>query len=745
MQPDTRQFLSLFPGRHTFQTFADKKDHNSGMLARVTPDLKEVARLNKIGAGAFLMINEGDGAGRSNENVVKVRAYFADFDGQPLPKTWPLEPSAIVESSEGRFHAYWLVASAPLDNVNFNATQEAIARAVGSQIADCKGLARVMRLPGFQHLKHEPFTSRLMTAPGTVYDVADVRRAFPVASPVQEPLPAYVAPQTRDERPSPQKIMEIVLRNADLSQGRNNLAFKLACQIRDNGWPQYEAESVLREYQGIVAGHGDEPFTLAEAMHAAAQAYRKPPREPWQSKPRQFQERNAAQIGKSEQGTEEASQKAKGPTLSELRDVFLDWCAEQGHIYKYHQLRRSWWQYQTGVYVEVLDEVMLQRADKVLQSKGFLDLKTNYLAEVLAKVGREEAVAALEVDMTAMQLNVTNGILRLQTGELLEHSPEYFSTIQSAAAFRPEAQAHEWLAFLHEAVPDAADRKTLQQFAGYCLTGDTSAQRALLLIGEGGTGKSTYTRVLAAVLGSLATGSALENIKDGSFLVGNLVGKRMCVVSELQRNVDWLPFKRITGEDKITVDVKNKTPFTVKLDIKLVILSNVVPFLGDDATNSSLMRRFLPVAFNVKPAEPDPALEARLTHPDELAGVLNWMLDGLRSLQANNMRFPAGNFGRLGQEIVEESNKVIEFLRERTAPGGEVKSADLYRAYSAWCAETNHRTVSSTRFPKDLIAAAAHFGQKVSKDKNRDGALFIGVRLSGAGNWDFKTEECDGL
>ena len=252
----------------------------------------------------------------------------------------------------------------------------------------------------------------------------------------------------------------------------------------------------------------------------------------------------------------------------------------------------------------------------------------------------------------------------------------------------------------------------------------------------GGTGKSTFTRILSVVLGSLAVASALENIKDGSFLVGNLVGRRMCVVSELQRNVDWLPFKRITGEDQIVVDVKNKTPYNAKLDVKLIILSNVVPLLGDDATNSSLMRRFLPVAFNVRPAHPDPHLEVRLSVPDELAGVLNWMIDGLRSLRANAMQFPPDGLSALTREIVEESNRVIEFLRDCCEPTADVKSAELYAAYEEWAFRTRHRPISSTRFPRDLIAAGVHFGKTITKVRKEVGSLFIGVRLGQVVPWE---------
>lgn len=354
-------------------------------------------------------------------------------------------------------------------------------------------------------------------------------------------------------------------------------------------------------------------------------------------------------------------------------------------------------------------------------------------------MGREPAIGSRAVDQTAWELNTKSGILNLEDGTLSAHTPEYFSTIQSAAEYRPDAVAHDWLAFLDEAVPSRGDQELLQMFAGLCLTGDTSPQRALLLVGDGGTGKSTFVRVLQAVLGNLATSSALENIKDGSFLVGTLVGKRMCVVSELQRNVDWLPFKRVTGEDMISVDVKNKTPYTTKLDMKLIILSNVMPHLGDDTSNNSLMRRFLPVAFNVRPAVPDPTLEARLTDPQELPGVLNWMLAGLKMLQERGMRFPAGDQSALAREIVEDSNLVISFLRERCTyqQGTEAPATELFEAYRTWSATNGYKALSAKRFATQLLAAGRYFGRSIDRERKRTGTSYLNLKLSTMpGGWE---------
>ena len=426
------------------------------------------------------------------------------------------------------------------------------------------------------------------------------------------------------------------------------------------------------------------------------------------------------------------------PTLANYRDLVSASLHERDLVYRYHQVWRNWWQYQQGVYLEVPDEVMAQQVDITLQSYGFT-LKNAQITEILTKIGRDPLIGSRTVDQGPWELNTRTGILNLEDGQLYDHTPDYFSIIQSAAWYRPGTIAHDWLTFLRAAVPDEADRLLLQQFAGLCLTGETSPQRALLLVGDGGTGKSTFVRVLQAVLGNLSTSSALENIKDGSFLVGTLVGKRLCVVSELQRNVDWLPFKRVTGEDQISIDVKNKTPFVAKLDMKLIILSNVMPFLGDDTSNSSLMRRFLPVAFNVRPETPDPTLEARLTHPDELPGVLNWMLDGLALLRERGMRFPASDGTALAREIVEESNRVISFLREECSyvPEATVTAGDLYDAYRKWAGRTGHGALSATSFAKHLVAAGKYFGCPIEKGRTKVSRLFVNLMLSTSpGGWE---------
>ena len=97
----------------TFQTFDDnttdghKKDR---ALARIlhgtlTECWNKLCDLQQRGAGVFVTVNITDGKGRKKQNIIGVRAFFADLDGcNDLPE-FPLPPSVVVRTKHG-WHIY---------------------------------------------------------------------------------------------------------------------------------------------------------------------------------------------------------------------------------------------------------------------------------------------------------------------------------------------------------------------------------------------------------------------------------------------------------------------------------------------------------------------------------------------------------------------------------------------------------------------------------------------------------------
>lgn len=147
----------------TFQTFDDTPAKRRSLATirhgHITNCERALLDINARGAGVFWMVNRGDGQGRAAANVKGIRALFLDLDGAPLqPVLETIEPHAVVESSPGKWHAYWRVSDCP--PARFKGAQQALARRFGGDPSVCD-LPRVLRVPGFVHRKAEPFVSRI--------------------------------------------------------------------------------------------------------------------------------------------------------------------------------------------------------------------------------------------------------------------------------------------------------------------------------------------------------------------------------------------------------------------------------------------------------------------------------------------------------------------------------------------------------------------------------------------------------
>jgi hypothetical protein len=183
-------FIKLIAGAEpiTFLTFDDRKNPEGGKDRSLTKELHGhlidhlpvLLDLNARGAGIFFTVNQTDLKGRKQENIKEVRAVFVDLDGSPLEpvKNAPLPPHVIIESSPGRFHAYWKIVN--LDLSLFKVVQKALASCFNGDGAVCD-LSRTMRLPGFFHQKGGAFlTNVIQSNEIPQYEAAAFLKAFKI-------------------------------------------------------------------------------------------------------------------------------------------------------------------------------------------------------------------------------------------------------------------------------------------------------------------------------------------------------------------------------------------------------------------------------------------------------------------------------------------------------------------------------------------------------------------------------------
>jgi putative DNA primase/helicase len=241
-------------------------------------------------------------------------------------------------------------------------------------------------------------------------------------------------------------------------------------------------------------------------------------------------------------------------------------------------------------------------------------------------------------------LGTPGGTVDLRTGELRDAKPREGITKLTAVTPDDAPNCPTWLQFLHDVTQgDAGYIRFIQQWAGYCLTGDTSEQALCFAYGGGGNGKGVLIHVLAGILKEYAVNAAMETFTASKHdrhptEIARLRGARLVTASETEQGRQWAEsrIKQLTGGDTMSAHFMRQDDFEFVPVLKLLIIGNNKPALSsvDDAAR----RRFNLLPFLFKPAKPDPSLEEKLKA--EWPAILRWMIEGCLDWQANRLVRP---------------------------------------------------------------------------------------------------------
>ena len=183
-----REFLSQFDEeKFSFRTFYDpkiviEKDKQGcpfgSLHGKLSTYEKSLQARNNIKAGIFYNTQITDLQGGGLKNIIGLRCIFVEDDttGQ-LRNDFPLSPSIIVESSPNKFHYYWLLDK---PNTLFDEWSNMLLVLIKDWGSDpnVKDYSRVLRVPGFWHLKHDPFQVRLVNVTGLRYSWNELKTSF---------------------------------------------------------------------------------------------------------------------------------------------------------------------------------------------------------------------------------------------------------------------------------------------------------------------------------------------------------------------------------------------------------------------------------------------------------------------------------------------------------------------------------------------------------------------------------------
>jgi P4 family phage/plasmid primase-like protien len=709
----------------TFQTFPDcsegkKSGWNLVRILHGTLALhaKELTDLNRCGAGIFVTVNETNGKGRKAEDIVAIRAAFADNDDGSFSDL-PLESTLIIESKNGD-HAYWsLVPGASVED--FIIGQKAIAHKLHSDPSVCDP-PRVMRLAGFFHLKNpqEPFLVRIKSRSNAKHTIDQILSAFP-------PITRVIENDGEGKTYEPadlQKFSEWAL-NLPKEEGSKNpfggRNFTLLNLIREGlgcGIPETSIREIARNY---CRSSGEDIRTADEML-----------------------KRQSAQHRRASFESYFIKRKDKY-TASEVASHYLSSRAfDDGDFLRLRYYRGDFFRYQGERYTKVSRNDLRTDVMTFLQESKMRAVTTfsnNVVANIEGKTLIFESVQTPSFlsqpeKKTTRMIGMKNGILDVgsiidrREVSLISHSPDFFSTSCLPFMFDSKAKCPTWIQFLKKSLPDRELRDFLQEWFGYNLVFDTQHHIFVLLIGEGANGKSVICVVLRALLGDEnVSGIGLEQFNPTrTFPLAATDGKLANIIEEIG-DVDKVSegiLKDFSSGGVMTVERKHQPPFQMKPTARLTFASNVLPRFKD--RSSGLWRRMTPIPFNVQilnPAEQDKRLVSSewWKSSGELPGIMNWAIRGLLRLHKQGHFSKPKVSERLLTEFQAEANPAATFLEEHCSvrPEGLVPSIELYRRYSEWMKEQNNRPLGSAQFTREVKKKFPH--ASLSQNAKRHGCI----------------------
>jgi putative DNA primase/helicase len=336
----------------------------------------------------------------------------------------------------------------------------------------------------------------------------------------------------------------------------------------------------------------------------------------------------------------------------------------------------------------------------------------------MVDLARSEAGIAVlpdSFDVDPWLLNCRNGTVDLRTGQLQPHTREHAITKLAPVAFDPRAKAPHWRAFLERVVPDPDVREWLSRFFGYCLTGITVEQFMAIFLGDGSNGKTTVIKPFQELLGEYAQQAPVETFMErrGDQIpndIARLRGARLVLASESKESqrLNVAIVKQMTGGDRLTARFMRGEFFEFTPTFKPLLLTNYEPNIV--AQDHATWRRMRRVDFDVTIAdnERDPDYYEKRLRP-ELAGILNWAIEGCLAWQADGLIPPAA-ITQATADYRAQSDPIGRFLDEECTQraGGTVLKSDLYTAYEHWCHDNGENPQTSTAVGKRLKQLGIH-------------------------------------
>lgn len=398
----------------------------------------------------------------------------------------------------------------------------------------------------------------------------------------------------------------------------------------------------------------------------------------------------------------------------------------------------------------------------VWASNHFMQIDANALAKFIhthwmaaayvdKKKQSRENVNKIVEDLTSLSLNLdeikaheSRRVINLLNGTIFiskngvitfKEKHDYKDAATNILKFNYDTSAKcpKWTKFLRDIMSDEDDIKTLMEFIGYCFMPSHEFESFLFLYGKSGAnGKSVILDTIRNFFGEDNVSSLQLQQFEGHQLCA-LTNKLLNIGSEIDKNGtdkgQLANLKAIVStKDAITINPKNEEPYSLlpSEKPKLAFAGNEKPKSGID---NGVFRRMLLIVFDkeVKDNQKIRGLSDRFS--DELAGIFNMALEGLKRLIKQNKFTRSKRMQTELEDYRDSVNPLRTFVKDTIVADADyfVPSVPLYKIYLAYMNDKGGKPIAQKNFAQALRDELTLAGINCSYGQKRMPVNYAGV------------------
>ena len=274
--------------------------------------------------------------------------------------------------------------------------------------------------------------------------------------------------------------------------------------------------------------------------------------------------------------------------------------------------------------------------------------------------------------------------------------------------YEPTAQCPKFKKYLDRVIPDVEKQQVIAEYLGYIFIRNSvlKLEKSLILYGSGANGKSILFEVVQKLLGpSNVSNFTLQSLTDPSgYTRSMLTGKLVNYASEISSKMNPTLFKQLVSGEPVEARMIYGKPFILHDYARFIFNTNVLP--KDLEHNTGFFRRFILIEFDqtITDEENNPMLANEITN-EELPGVFNWILEGLKRLLQQGDFTVCAAAAEAVERYRKDSDSVAQFLEDGNfipSKDDKLSLKEFFSLYREFCKDSNFTCCSVKAFSNRL-------------------------------------------